>query len=53
VMDLEVIHDEQDPSSRAGDQPLQEPDEHLAGERIALDHPSHLSLIGHRGDHIH
>lgn len=52
VVDFEVVHDEQDLPSRILDQPRQEPAEPLAGQRIAVDHPAHLSLLGHRGDHI-
>ncbi len=51
VMDLEVVHEEQDFASGILDQAIEEPDEYLAGQRISVDHPAHLSLIGRRGNH--
>ena len=51
VMNFELVHDGENFALRAFDESLKEADEDRALECVPIDHPAHLALIGHRGDH--
>ena len=52
VVDSQIINNEKDFFLRVLDQALHEANENLTGERLTVNHPAHLALVGYARDHV-